>query len=97
MDFNVVTVAINTAASDAQTLPHEAAAVTSVIGLAGAATSIAAETYTVQAAAPTAAGQVQFTGTPAAPSKTLTFDAALTANGLLIVSYVPVGAIPSNA
>lgn len=90
MLYVLKTIAINTAASATQSLPEPSIGVKSVIGLAGGATSIAAETYTVVSGAP-AAGQVQFTGTPSAPSSTLTFDAALAANGLLIVSYLGVG------
>ena len=87
---------INTAASATQNLPVEAVNVSSVVGLAGAATSIAATTYTVQTAAPGSSSEVQFTGTPDNPSKTLTFDAALTANGLLLVTYSAVGDLPAN-
>jgi hypothetical protein len=89
------TVPIVTAATVTQNLPEQAAEVLSVVGLAGAATSIAATQYTVVATTP-GAGQVEFTGTPEAPSATLTFNAALTAAGLLIVTYRPVGAIQAD-
>ena len=83
---------INTAASATQTLPENVVQVVSVIGLAGGATSISATTYTVVTGTP-AAGQVQFTGTPQSPSNTLTFSAALAANGLLLVTAVPLGGL----
>lgn len=54
-----------------------------------------ATTYTPVTGTPTAS-EVQFTGTPASPSDTLTFLDALEANGLLIVSYVPEGNMASN-
>ena len=84
-------VVINTAASVTQTLPEKAVEVKNIIGLAGAATSIAATGYTIQTAAPASATEVQFTGTPNSASDTLTFDAALTANGVLLAEIVPVG------
>jgi len=92
---NTKTYAINTANSATQTIPEAVEQVVSVIGLAGGATSIAATTYTVVSGTP-AAGQVQFTGTPGSPSNTLTFEAALTANGLLLVTAVPVGAVRAS-
>jgi len=87
---------INTQATATQNLPEPAAEVLTVIGLAGGATSIAATTYTVTSSAPST-GQVQFTGTPESPSNTLTFSAALTANGVLMVMYRPVGTIEPSA
>ena len=81
---------VPTKATTAQTIPA-AEAVTGVWGLAGGATAVALTTYTVQASAPASADEVQFTGKPGAPSKTLTFDAALTDGGLVLVEYVPVG------
>lgn len=88
---------INTAASANQTLPDGilAAQVLSVTGLAGGATSIDATSYTVVTGTP-AAGDVQFTGLPASPSGTLTFNAALPANGVLLVVYTPPGDVPTN-
>ena len=95
MAFQTRTVTVVTTATAAQTLPEPAIAVTNIVGLAGAATSISGTAYTVQTAAPASATEVQFTGTPQAPSTTLTFDAALTAAGVLFVTYVPVSAIPA--
>lgn len=88
---------INTAASATQALPDGlvAAQVLSVTGLAGGATSVAATNYAVVTGAP-AAGDVQFTGTPAAPSGTLTFNAALTANGVLLVVFTAPGDVPAD-
>lgn len=87
---------VNTAASATQTIPS-AELVTGVWGLAGAATSIALTTYTVQAASPASADEVQFAGTPGSPATSLVFDAALTVNGLLLVEYVPVGGAGASA
>lgn len=95
MQYQTRTVPVVTTATVGQTLPEPAVAVLNIVGLAGAATSIAATEYTVQTAAPASATEVQFTGTPQAPSTALTFDAALTAAGLLVVTYVPVSAIPA--
>jgi len=86
---------VNTANSATQTISENVVQVESVIGLAGGATSIAAETYTVVTGSP-ASGQVQFTGTPQSPSNTLTFEAALAANGLLLVTAIPLGAVRAS-
>ncbi len=96
MAFTTRTATINTAALATQTLPEEAVQVLAIVGLAGGATAIAATTYTVQSTAPASATEVEFTGSANAPSETLTFDAALTANGVLFVTYVPVGAVPAS-
>lgn len=96
MRYTTKAAVISTAAAAAQTLPEPAVRVTKVVGLAGGATSIAATNYTLVSGAP-GAGQVQFTGTPQSPSATLTFNAALPAAGLLVVEYVPVGAIGAAA
>ncbi len=95
MQFETRTVPVVTTATAAQTLPENAVQVLSVVGLDGAATAIAATAYTVQSTAPASATEVQFTGTADTPSNTLTFDAALTAAGLLVVTYVAEGAIPA--
>lgn len=95
MIVNTKTYPINTAASATQTIPEAVEQVELVIGLSGGATSIAAETYTVVSGTP-AAGQVQFTGAPGSPSDTLTFEDALAANGLLLVTAVPVGAVRAS-
>ncbi len=94
MNLTTQTVALVTAAALTATLPENAARVISVVGLAGAATAIDATNYPVVSGAPTA-GQVQFIGTTSNASDTLTFEADLTANGLLLVTYVPEGALPS--
>lgn len=96
MNLLTQTAAIATVASVNQTLPEPAAQVISVVGLAGAATAISATAYSVQSGAPASASEVQFTGTANAPSTQLTFDAALTASGLLLVTYVPVGGMPAS-
>ena len=76
-------------ASTTVTLNNLYAVVRDVYVLAGGATSISPTTYslaggTIVPGAP-AAGQVQFTGTPQDPSNTLTFNAALAANSVVIV------------
>lgn len=96
MELQTETVAIATVASATQTLPKNVAQVLAITGLAGAAATISATSYSVQSTAPASANEVQFTGTANAPSDQLTFDAALTAAGLLIVTFVPDGALPAS-
>lgn len=82
-------------ATAAQTLPESAVEVESILVVALAAAPAVFTAYTVSSAA--AAGTVaQFTGTPAAPSATVTFAAALVATDLVVVNYKEVGSIPSN-
>ena len=85
-----------TAASATQTLTYPAIRVNNVSGVAGGSTSFSATPYTVKTAAPASATEVQFTGTPVAPATTLTFDAALTASGLLLVDYDEPGTLPAQ-
>lgn len=92
MDLKTKTVVIYAAGSATQTLPSPAVRVNRVTQITGGATWAAPTKYTVVSGTP-ASGQVQFTGTPQAPSNTLTFPAALTAGDLLIVEYVPAGAV----
>lgn len=87
---------INTAATSAQTLPEPAVEVKGAVLLIGGATAIAATSYTVVQSSPSSS-EIEFTGTTASPSSTITFSAAAAANGLLLVEYVPVGALPANA
>lgn len=96
MTLQKKTVVIYAAGSATQSLPAPAVQVTRVTQITGGATWAAPTKYTVVSGAP-AAGQVQFTGTPQAPSNTLTFSAALTAGDLLIVEYVPAGAVCAAA
>lgn len=84
------------AASATQTLPEQAVMITSVTQVTGGATWAAPTKYTIVTGTPSA-GQVQFAGTPQNPSATLTFPSALTAGDLLLVEFVPVGAIPAAA
>ena len=82
-------------ATAAQTLPEKAVEVTSLLVVNLTVAPATFTTYTVSSAAP--AGSVaQFTGTPAAPSTTVTFPAALVATDLVIPIYQAVGSIPSN-
>ncbi len=84
------------AASATQTLPEQAVMIKSVTLITGSATWAAPTKYTIVTGTP-AAGQVQFTGTPQSPSAALTFSAALTAGDLLLVEFVPVGAVGAAA
>ena len=96
MNLEKKTSLIYATASATQTLPQSAVMVNKVTQITGGATWAAPTKYTVVTGTPSA-GQVQFTGTPQSPSATLTFPAALTAGDLLIVEYVPVGAVGAAA
>lgn len=96
MTLQKKTVVLYATASATQNLPAPAVQVTKVTQITGGATWAAPTKYTVVTGTP-AAGQVQFTGTPQSPSSTLTFSATLTAGDLLIVEYVPAGAICAAA
>lgn len=88
---------ITAGATAAQTLAEPAVLVLEVATLDPAAANPNILTnYTIVTGAP-AAGQVQFTGTPSAPSNTITFSAALTAGQQVLVRYVPAGALPAAA
>lgn len=83
------------AASVTQTLPENAVEVTSLLVVNLTAAPATFTTYTVSSAA--AAGTVaQFTGTPAAPSKTVTVATALVATDMVYPIYQEVGSLPSN-
>lgn len=87
-------VSLSTAGA-AQTMNVQADAVLSVYQIAGGATSFEAAALTVVTGAP-GSGEVQFTGTPGAPSNTLTLEAApADAGGLAYVQYIPAGTIPN--
>jgi hypothetical protein len=77
------------------TLSVPAQAIKRIVGLIGAATSVAATTATVVTAAPTGT-QAQFTGTAEAPSNTVTLGSGWAANSILLVTYQPAGAFPSD-
>lgn len=81
----------------AQTLPHGilAAEVVGAVQELGGATAYSAATLAPTTGAPSAS-QIQFTGTPAAPSGTVTLSAAPAANGKLTVQYVEPGDIPAD-
>jgi len=81
-------VVVVTSSSTTATLNNLYGILDAVYVLAGGATDIAPTVYTLAGATivtgtPTT-GQVQFTGTPQAPSNTLTFPAALAANSVVI-------------
>lgn len=74
------------------TLPAPADWVNQVLVVAGGETSFSAVAYPVVNTAP-AAGQVEFVGVPGAPASTLTFSAAPAANSLVLVEWIPAGAL----
>lgn len=91
-DADFVTV---TTAGTSVTLNELAAIVTAVSVLTGGATSIAPTNYslaggTIVTGAPTAT-EVQFTGTPAAPNDTLTFNASQPVGTVVLYRYVKDG------
>lgn len=99
MSPNTKTALIAAAASTTQSLPEPASAVIVAYILNGAATAgspITGTELTVTTGTPTAS-QIQFTGTPHAPSSTVTLSAAPTAGELLLVTYVPLGALGAAA
>lgn len=81
-----------TAAGGTLTLSLAAQEVTSIIGLVGAATAVAATKATVGTTSPTGT-QAQFSGTPDAPSKTITLGTGWAASSLLIVVYREAGSL----
>jgi len=96
MQIVTKTVVVDAAAATAQTLPYPVAEV--VAAWSGGALGTAGSTLTalpVVSGAP-AAGQVQFTGSPAAPSANVTLGTAAAAGQLLLFEVVPVGEIPST-
>lgn len=97
MQNQVQTVAFKVDSSSAtQTLPLglKAAQVLAVIEEVGGATAYAADELTVVTGTP-AAGDVQFTGTPEAPSGSLVLNAAPAAGGKLTVMFVAPGDVPA--
>jgi len=93
------TVIIVCTASVNQTLPEPAEWVVSADAPPAASTTsgvITSSSLTVVTSAP-AAGQIQFTGTPQAPSNTVTLNAAPAAGQLLVVTYVPRGGLVAAA
>lgn len=95
VDFRTYPIVLGTSAT--VTLPEMAAAVITAVYEAEGATSYLAEELTPTTGAPTAS-EIQFTGTPAAPSDTVTLGVTpATAGGKLTVVYVPVGVLPANS
>jgi len=93
------TVEIVCVATASQTLPEPAEWVTAAVAPPAASTTSGAITSSalmVVTSAP-AAGQIQFTGTPQAPSNVVTLNAAPSAGQLLVVTYVPRGGLASAA
>jgi hypothetical protein len=93
------TARIATTATAAQTLPFQAVAIVGAYFLNGNAVAGSPPVgagLTPVTVAP-GATTIQFTGTPSAPSATVTLSAAAVAGELLIIEYVPVGAIPAAA
>jgi len=92
MQLTTRTAVIACAAAASQTLPEKAVAVLSAVILSGTTLPGIAAALTPVTGTP-AAGQIQFTGTPEAPSETVTLNAAPTVGTPLFVTYVPVGAV----
>lgn len=86
---------IKAAASASQTLPVAVAAVTQAMLITGSATWAAPIQYTIQTTTPST-GQLQFTGTPAAPSASITLGAAASAGDVIIVFVVLPGDLPAS-
>ena len=96
MELTTKQVSIILGTSASVTMPEPAVSVTAAGLIVGGATAFAATAQTIVATTPTGA-QVQFTGTANAPSTALTLGAApTTAGGLLIVTFVPVHAVPAS-
>ncbi len=82
-------------AAAGQTLPQKAAILLNCALSSGSGTAVATFVdQTIQTTAPSASGQVQFTGTGTAPSDALTFDSALTVDDEIVGTYVPRAAFP---
>jgi hypothetical protein len=96
---NYRTAVISCAASANQALPEPAEAVLSAYflnGNASAGSPITGQALSIVTSAPVA-GQLQFLGTPAVPSSTVTLAAAAVAGELLVVQYVPRGSLLAAA
>lgn len=85
------TVTIQCAAATTQSLPADAIAVVSATLISGSGTALTTAVQQTVVSATPSSGDVQFTGTKASPSKTLTFSSALTVDDVLEVEFVPVG------
>ena len=85
------TAVIVAAAAAAQTLPAKALAVLSAAQASTTAYGVA--TALTPVASGLAAGDIEFTGTSSAPSATVTLNSAATADQVLTVTYVPLGAL----
>lgn len=95
--LNTVTKTIQCAASATQSLPDEAIAVLIVTYTVGTGTALDTATVLSVVAGTPSSGDVQFTGTATAPSKTLTLSSAAVVDSTLEVTYVVAGAIPVAA
>ena len=92
--FRVTHALFQPTASTTQTLPEPAAVVLAVQELSGrGGTAVVREDFQV-VTTPPASGQVQFTGSPSAPSDQLVFASARTTDGWIWVRYVRPGDIP---
>lgn len=99
MSPNTKTAVISCAAAAAQTLPEVAVQVTEAFWLNGAA--VAGSSVKGAALTPVsgtaAAGKILFSGKPSAPSNQVTLGSAAIAGELLLVTYVPQGALGAVA
>lgn len=97
MTFNTKTAFIIAAAATAQTLPEAAVQVQSCASFGALGTAADTLTNVPVVTGTPGTTDVQFAGTPAASSKTLTLGTAAVAGQGLLVTYVPVGAAQSAA
>ncbi|HEY3367785.1 MAG TPA: hypothetical protein VGK74_22230 [Symbiobacteriaceae bacterium] len=91
------TAVIDCANAAAQTLPEPAAAIlgAEIQDQNAANGAVLPDTALAVVVAAPQAGQIQFTGTASAPSRTVTLAAAPAAHTVLFVRFVPQGAIPA--
>lgn len=90
------TVHIAAVAAAGQTLPEPAAWVRRVDQLGPAAFNVRLINWPIVRGTAPGANEVRSDATPRNPSASLTFGTALTANDMVVVRYIPVGAIPAS-
>ena len=83
-------------ASGTITLTKPAIAIVAIVFLNGGATSIVGETGSVGTATSTVTNAFAFTGTAESPSTTLTANSGLGTDSVVIVEYVPAGAVKAD-
>jgi hypothetical protein len=76
-------------------LPEPAVGLTGVVVLA-AGTEVSAASWTVISTGTPAAGQVLFSGTPAAPDAVMTFGSDIPGGSLVLLTYQPIGTVSAG-